>query len=47
MDGASKGNSGNSLYAYYLKDEKGDLINAKESTIKNTTNTMDEVRAIL
>lgn len=44
---ASQGNSGISSYAFCLRDELGDLIFAKGSTIDDTTNVEVEVTTIL
>lgn len=46
-DGASKGNLGVSLYAYCLRDHKGDILYADCDRIDNTTNTVAEAKAIL
>lgn len=46
-DRASRGNPWISSYAFYLRDKQGDLFNAKEAKIDDTTNTEEEAKAIL
>lgn len=46
-DGASKGNLGIISYAYYLRDERGDLIYVRGTKIEDTTNVEAEAYAML
>lgn len=46
-DGASKGNPGNCVYSFCLRNEKGDLAYAQAQEIHNTTNIEAETKVIL
>lgn len=46
-DGASKGNSGESSYAFYVRDHKGDLMLAEPHKIGVATNSKVETITIL
>lgn len=46
-DGASKGNPGESSYAFYVRDHKGDLMLAEPQKIGVATNSKVEAITIL
>ncbi|KAH0712378.1 hypothetical protein KY289_008337 [Solanum tuberosum] len=46
-DGSSRGNPGDSAYAFCIRDAKGDLIFAEAKQIEITTNNMAEAVAVL
>lgn len=46
-DGASRGNPGLSSSAFFLRDERGDIIHAERVTIENATSTVTEAKMIL
>ncbi|KAH0665565.1 hypothetical protein KY285_026771 [Solanum tuberosum] len=46
-DGASRGNPGQSSYAFCLRNDKGDMTYAEAATIQSSTSTEAEAKAIL
>lgn len=47
IDGASRGNPEASSYAYYLRNDHGDLLYIKRTNMEDTTNKEVEVAGIL
>uniref|UniRef100_A0A0V0IG00 Putative ovule protein n=1 Tax=Solanum chacoense TaxID=4108 RepID=A0A0V0IG00_SOLCH len=45
-DGASRGNPGQSSYAFCLRNDKGDMIYVEAATIQSSTSTEAEAKAI-